>query len=176
VDEVKDPLKEGDFERLVEKYLPRIFNLVYFRVEDYEEARDLTQEIFLKAFKSYSSFRGDSSPYTWLYRIALNHTSNYLKKKGRMKNVSLEEMVEKNPSSLGVVSEERFLDEEKVREKVMALPHQYRDVIVLFYFDQMKVEEISELLGIAPGTVKSRLARGRQILSQWLKDMWGDGR
>lgn len=171
--EVKDPERGETFEEVVERYLPRIFNLVYFRVEDYEEARDLTQEIFLKAFKAYPSFRGDSSPYTWLYRIALNHTANFLRKRGRVKSISLEELGEKNPEPLGFVEEDpKIFNEEKIRERVMQLPHLYRDVIVLFYFDSMSIEEISGVLEIPRGTVKSRLSRGRAILSRWLKDIW----
>jgi len=173
LDEVKDPKKEESFEEVIERYLPRIFNLVYYRVEDYEEAKDLTQDIFLKAFKAYPSFKGNSSPYTWLYRIALNHTTNYLKKRGRMKNVSLDEIFEKNPESFGYTEDFKSeLREEHIREKVMQLPHIYRDVIVLFYFESMSIDEISRLLNVPQGTVKSRLSRGREVLSRWLKELW----
>lgn len=171
MDEVKGSNKEEKFEEVIERYLPRIFNLVYFRVEDYEEARDLTQEIFLKAFKAYPSFKGNSSPYTWLYRIALNHTTNYLKKRGRIKNVSLDEILEKDPNSFSVI-DDLGLKEEAIREKVMQLPRIYRDSIVFFYFESMSIKEISEILNLPQGTVKSRLSRGREILSRWLKGIW----
>ncbi len=173
MDEVKDPKREESFEEVVERYLPRIFNLVYLRVEDYEEARDLTQEIFLKAYKAYPSFKGDSSPYTWLYRIALNHTTNFLKKRSRLKSVSLDKLFEDDPNFISYEEDKRTeLREEKIREKVMDLPHPYRDVIILFYFDSMSIEDISRVLNIPKGTVKSRLSRGREILSRWLRGLW----
>lgn len=159
------------FVEILEKYEVKIFNLVYWRVGDYEEAKDLTQDIFLKVYKALPSFRGEAKYYTWIYRIALNHISRYLKKKKFWKILSLENLRE---TSLKTSNPEDPLSQPSkklIREKAMNLPSPFRDVVLLYYFDNRSYEEIAEILGISEGTVKSRLSRSRKILSNWLKDM-----
>jgi RNA polymerase sigma-70 factor (ECF subfamily) len=166
------------FVDILEKYEVRIFNLVYWKVGDYEEAKDLTQDIFIKVYKALPSFRGEAKYYTWIYRIALNHLSRYLKKRKIWSILSLENLRE---SSLKTSNPEEPISQSSkklIREKVMNLPSPFRDVVLLYYFDQRSYEEISEILGISQGTVKSRLSRARKILSEWLKDMkeiWFEG-
>ncbi len=176
---MKEEERKKLFVELLNKYEERIFNLIYWKVGDYEEAKDLTQDVFLKAYKALDKFRGEATHYTWLYRIALNHTNRYLKKRSLLRFLSLEKVdpgrVYHDPD------EEREIEWEKrklelIKEKIPRLPEKYKDAIVLYYFDGRTYEEIAEILGISIGTVKSRLSRGRELLSRWLRSSSAKGR
>ncbi len=147
--------------------MERIYNLCYYMTGDAEAARELTQESFLRAYKALGGFRGESSVYTWLYKIALNRCRTYLKKRGREKNVSLDELhdagwdpAEDPPDNL--------MDIMAVRRALTMLPPEHREILLLFYFDEMKYEEIAEALDIPMGTVKSRLSRAKAALKEAL--------
>lgn len=162
--------REEIFIKLLTEYQGKIFNLVFWRIGDYEEAQDLTQEIFLKVYNALPKFRGEASPYTWLYRIALNHTTKHLRRKRVFRFISLEKFPEDDFPVDPPQERESTPLQKLIREKVSHLSPVYRDVIVLFYFDNKTLAEISKLLNISIGTVKSRLARGRETLSKWLSD------
>ncbi len=161
--------KESLFEGLVEDYMERIYNLCYYMTGESEAARDLTQESFLRAYKAIDKFRGESSHYTWLYKIALNRCRTYLKKKGRERNVSLDEL-EDAGWDLAEDPPDNMLEIITVRKALASLPAEHREILLLFYFDELKYEEIAEALDIPMGTVKSRLARAKSALKEAIGD------
>lgn len=168
-----------DFDRIVAENESKIFNTIYSLVGNYEDAMDLTQETFISAYRAIGKFRYESSVSTWLYRIAIN-----LCKKSRMKKYaqnlvfvsSLDDPDAKSQISHQVSEDETApgileADEQKsmIRLQIYALPKKYRTVIVLKYLQELSYEEIADIVGCNIGTVKSRLARGKEKLKQRLE-------
>lgn len=187
-DQFLERLKSGDasaFERLVEERHGDIYALLYRLTEDAEEARDLTQETFLQAFRHIAAFRGDADLRTWLYRIAVNQARNrwrWWKRRRRDRTVSLDEPVsEANDSPLSARladgnadadPEQQTLARERERALLAALhtlSSAYREVIVLRDIEGLSYEEVAHALEINVGTVKSRLSRGRIELRRRLE-------
>ena len=160
---------EERFEEMVNLYADKIYSLCYYMTEDPEAARDLTQETFLRAWKGLKKFRGESSVYTWLYKIALNRCRTYLKKRAREKRVSLEELAEAGwePSVDPPHDPPEALS---LRAALRELPPEQREVLLLYYWEEMTYEEISQALGVPMGTVKSRLNRAKRALRRLLGD------
>ena len=174
-------LKRGDvgaFEQLVEERSGEIFGLLFRLTENREEARDLTQETFLRAFQSIASFRGEADLRTWIYRIAINQARNrwrWWRRRRRDMTVSLDATDENGRQSLvGSLKADPLRNPEqdtlaKEREKVLrkalkGLRRVYREAVILRDIEGFAYEEIAVALDISVGTVKSRLARGRQEL------------
>ena len=171
------------FERLVEERHADIYALLYRLTEDPEEARDLTQETFLQAFRHLAGFRGEADLRTWLYRIAVNQARNrwrWWKRRRRDRTVSLDAPASAShdaPLSAGLPSreggdpEEQALARERERALLAALrtlSRPYREVIVLRDIEGLSYEEVALALEINVGTVKSRLSRGRGELRRRL--------
>jgi RNA polymerase sigma-70 factor (ECF subfamily) len=157
------------FEELVRMYNQKVFHLAYSFVRDRAAADDLAQEVFIKAYQSLPKFRADAEFGTWLYRIAVNHVKDYLRKTARRKEVPLEELGEGPIAVADSVEEEaRRGDEEEKRKAVFrvlaTLPPKYRLILTMRDVQGMSYEEVASALGIAPGTVDSRLHRGRKML------------
>ncbi len=154
---------------MVELYADRIYGLCYYMTEDPEAAKDLTQETFLRAWKGLKKFRGESSAYTWLYKIALNRCRSYLKKRSREKKVYIEDLRETGwePS---VDPPQDPPEAVSVRAALRELPPEYREVLLLYYWEEMTYEEIAEALGVPMGTVKSRLHRAKEALRRVLNE------
>ncbi len=168
------PNKDIDkwFIEILKENESKIFNLIFWHVGDFEEAKDLTQDVFLKVYKNLKKFRGESSVNTWVYRIALNHVNSYLRKSSsRRKTVSLNGMEDSKGLTMNSEYPEFKPEYRILRQKIKELPVEYREVIVLFYFDGKTYEEIAETIGSPIGTVKSRLNRARRILKQALEGL-----
>ena len=188
---VEDPfiekLKRGDsaaFEKLVNERSGEIYGLLYRLTENAEEARDLTQETFLRAFQSINHFRGESDLRTWIYRIAINQARNrwrWWRRRRREATVSIDEP-EIGGGRLGLVAtlksptardpEQHTLQNERERalqKALSGLRRVYRETVVLRDIEGFAYEEIANTLNISVGTVKSRLARGRQELRRKLE-------
>lgn len=155
------------FEKLHRKYVRLVYSVVY-RMVPGEEAHDLTQEVFIRAFKNIRSFRGDSSFRAWLLRIAHNLCCNRLRDMKRQSTESLDEMAERENGGFEPASEEdlqahveREELQRKVREVLARLPEDYRTMLVLRDFEQLSYEEISHITGLTIANVKSRLHRAR---------------
>ena len=172
------------FNRMVEERHGDIYALLYRLTEDPEEARDLTQETFLQAFRHLSSFRGDADLKTWLYRIAVNQARNrwrWWKRRRRDRTLSLDAPVSEGqdaPLSAGLASETAADPEQQTlareRERVLhaalrTLSRPYREVIVLRDIEGLSYEEVALALDLNVGTVKSRLSRGRDELRRRLE-------
>ncbi|MGD9562298.1 MAG: sigma-70 family RNA polymerase sigma factor [Pyrinomonadaceae bacterium] len=181
-----EKLKAGDadaFDALVVRYSSDIFALLYRLTENTEEASDLTQETFMSALTAIKGFRGDAGLKTWLFRIAINHSRNrfrWWKRRRRDATVSIdaeigntEQKVHETLADKGRSPEDAAISNE--REKALSaalngLPDIYREAIVLCDIEGLTYEEISVSLGVNIGTVKSRIARGREDLRRKLRD------
>ena len=182
-----DRLRQGDsaaFEKLVDERSGEIYGLLYRLTENREEARDLTQETFLRAFQSIASFRGDSDLRTWIYRIAINQARNrwrWWRRRRREATVSID-APEIGGGRLGLVAslkasttrdpeQDALLSEREraLKKALSSLKRVYREAVVLRDIEGFAYEEIAATLDISVGTVKSRLARGRQELRRRLE-------
>lgn len=177
-------LRAGDadaFDKLVVRYSGDIYALLCRLTSDAEEASDLTQETFLRALKAIAGFRGESDLRTWLYRIAINESRNrfrWWKRRRREKTVSLDESLGNSESIYqDVLADSSPSPEQETlrreRERILQtalreLPTIYREPIVLFDIEGWSYDEICSLLELNSGTLKSRLARGRQELKKRL--------
>jgi len=181
-----EKLKRGDaraFEQLVEERSGEIYGLLYRLTENREEARDLTQETFLRAFQSIASFRGEADLRTWIYRIAINQARNRWRWWGRRRRdstVSLDATGDNDHQALiATLKTDSSRDPEQdtlAREREGALRRAlgnlrrvYREAVILRDIEGFAYEEIAVTLDISVGTVKSRLARGRQELRRKLE-------
>ena len=168
-------VKKGDkkaYEVLVLQYQDRLVFSVYKFLKDYELAQDIAQEAFVKAFKNIEKFRGDSSFYTWIYRIAINTAKNFLSTKSRKSEIYDDEIMELKLSESAVTSEnpENILEAEELRSLMMdaiqGLPDDIRTTLSLREFDGLSYEEIAEVQNCPIGTVRSRIHKGREILDK----------
>jgi RNA polymerase sigma-70 factor, ECF subfamily len=174
------------FEALVARHADRLYGLLHRFVGDAEQAMNLSQETFFKAYKGLKTFSGDSSFFTWLYRIARNVVVSAARYDAARPKVTASLDLSADESSDGPRPTpraddsgpvERALALERralVARAVSALPHDFREVVVLRDFEDRSYEEIAELLGLAVGTVKSRLHRARAALADLLRPYFAD--
>jgi RNA polymerase sigma-70 factor (ECF subfamily) len=175
--------QQGDrlaYEELVTRYHGKIYGLVYNMTSNREDAEDLVQDIFVKAYQSLSRFQGKSSFYTWIYRIAVNRTINFVKKRKRKMAMSLNDTdagLERDPayvelSSKGGPDHDFSITElqEKLNEALQTLSEKHRTVVVLHDIQGVPHEEIAKMTKTSTGTVRSRLFYARQKLQVELKD------
>jgi RNA polymerase sigma-70 factor (ECF subfamily) len=183
--EFVERLKRGDaaaFEELVAERSGEIYGLLFRLTESSEEARDLTQETFLRAFQSIGRFRGEADLRTWIYRIAINQARNrwrWWRRRRRDSTVSLESTQGSTERTVASTLAETSNNPEQhtlARERELALRaalqkvgRAYRETVILRDIEGFTYEEIASALEINVGTVKSRLARGRQELRQKLE-------
>jgi RNA polymerase sigma-70 factor (ECF subfamily) len=157
------------FEELVRKYQPKVFSMALSFTRNREAADDLAQEVFLKAYLALPRFHGKSEFGTWLYRISVNHIKDYLRKKGRAKEVSLEDVHEisfSDKEQTEKAERDREIESRRtlVQTFVGSLPEKYRIIVTLRDIQGLPYEEISRILKLSPGTVDSRLHRARRML------------
>jgi RNA polymerase sigma-70 factor (ECF subfamily) len=181
-----EKLKAGNadaFDALVGRHAADVYALLFRLTENAEEACDLTQETFLSALTGIKGFRGEAGLRTWLFRIAINHSRNrfrWWKRRKRDVTVSLDATIGDGAASLhetlpdkgrnpedGAIANER---ERAVLGALREMPDVFREAIVLCDLEGLSYEEISAALGVNIGTVKSRIARGREDLRKRLKD------
>ena len=185
-DQFLERLRSGDtaaFERVVAEHSGDVYALLYRLTTDPEEARDLTQETFLRAFQSIGRFRGDANLKTWIYRIALNQARNrwrWWRRRKRDVTVSLDATSERNEQPLSAsLRDDDALDpeqetlarerESQLRGALSELKRPFREAVILRDVEGFSYEEIAETLALSIGTVKSRLSRGRLELRRKLE-------
>jgi len=171
---------QGDvnaFEKLVTEYEKAVYAIAQRMTGNPEDAADMTQETFIKAYNSLQSFRGDSKFSVWLYRIASNVCLDFLRSRSRKQTVSLSvEDDEGEEAQLDIADEsqspevllERGLTRNAVRRGLDTLPPDYRQILLLREIQGLSYDEISTALGIDIGTVKSRIFRARKRLCTFL--------
>ncbi|MCP3029313.1 sigma-70 family RNA polymerase sigma factor [Halobacillus sp. A5] len=145
--------------------------LAYSYVKDHAAAEDLTQETFIKAYQKYASFKQESSEKTWLYKITINLCKDHLKSSYIRRVFKKGAEVFQNIPSQNETPEQHTVnksEDEELLEHILKLEDKYREVIVLYYFEEFDVKELSDLLNVSPNTVKTRLRRGRQLLQEKL--------
>jgi RNA polymerase sigma factor (sigma-70 family) len=175
--------KEGDlqaYDELIRRYQERIYATIYHMTANHEDANDLAQESFIKAYQALRSFKGGSSFYTWLYRIAVNKTINFLKQRRHKGHMSLNELdfnAENDPDLVALVSDktpqrDAGLNElkEKLNEAMQRLSEPHRLVVTLHDVQGLAHDEIAEIMDCNIGTVRSRLFYARQQLQGYLAD------
>lgn len=183
--ELVERAREGDtraFDALVLKYAEKLYGLVYNMTANKEDTHDLLQEIFAKAYRSLRWFGGRSSFYTWIYSIAVNRTLNFLKQRKRRSTLSLNDLdsgVQNDPALVdsGLLSNperQANLNELQVRlnEAMMALSDDHRAVVTMFDIQGLPHAEISRILKVSEGTVRSRLHYAHLHLQSLLQDLW----
>ena len=179
--------QKGDltaFDELIRRYQERVYATVYHMTSNHEDANDLTQETFVKAYKALPNFKGDSGFFTWVYRIAVNKTINFLKaRKNRRPGMSLNDLdfnAEHDPDLVALVSENTPRRDvglaelqDKLNEAMQELSETHRLVVTLHDVQGMSHDEIGKIMGCNAGTVRSRLFYARQQLqgrlSEYLK-------
>jgi RNA polymerase sigma-70 factor (ECF subfamily) len=175
--------QQGDlaaYDELVRRYQERIYATIYHMTSNHEDANDLAQETFIKAFQAIKTFKGGSSFYTWVYRIAVNKTINFLKQRKNRTHMSLNDLdfnAEHDPDLVSLVSEktprrEAGLAElqEKLNAAMQKLSESHRLVVTLHDVQGLPHDEIAEMMGCNIGTVRSRLFYARQQLQAYLSD------
>jgi RNA polymerase sigma factor (sigma-70 family) len=175
--------RHGDmsaYDDLVRRYQERIYATVYHMTSNHEDANDLAQEAFIKAYQALKSFKGGSSFYTWVYRIAVNKTINFLKQRKNRIHMSLNDLdfnAENDPDLVALVSDktprrDAGLAElqEKLNAAMQKLSDHHRLVVTLHDVQGMSHEEIAAIMDCNIGTVRSRLFYARQQLQGYLAD------
>lgn len=161
------------FELLIIKYEKQIFSVIFQLTKDREVVAELAQDTFLKAFRAIDSFRGKSSFYTWLRRIAINNSLNYLSaREYTSRDTESEDIhLKRSPDEKFGTPEQNVLASEMslmVRTALDSLPERLRTILIMREFEDMSYEEIAELLKCPVGTVRSRLFHARSLLKEKL--------
>jgi RNA polymerase sigma-70 factor, ECF subfamily len=171
------------FNDLITRYRSKVFTMIYGMVQNEQDAWDLAQEGFLKAWKSIHRFKGESSFYTWLYRIMTNVTIDSLRRKGirgeaefddRIAPVNVEPGSRTTPSSSPLPNKKLEYGEirERIDEAIAKLSPEHRAVIVMKEIEDLQYSEIAEILSCSLGTVMSRLFYARKKLQNLLSDLY----
>ena len=175
--------RKGDlaaYDDLVRRYQERIYATIYHMTSNHEDANDLAQEAFIKAFQALRSFKGGSSFYTWVYRIAVNKTLNFLKQRKNRTQMSLDDLdfnAEHDPDLVALVSHKTPRREvalaelqEKLNAAMQKLSEPHRLAVTLHDVQGLSHEEIAEIMDCNVGTVRSRLFYARQQMQAYLSD------
>jgi RNA polymerase sigma-70 factor (ECF subfamily) len=169
------------YDELIQRHQQRIYGLCYHLTSNHEDANDLAQDTFLKAWKAIGSFKGDASFYTWIYRVAYNTCLNHLKtRRNRTPHLSLNDLdfnAEHDPELVALVSHKTPRREAGLAElqkqlnaAMLKLSEEHRTVMVLHDVQGLSHDEIAKITGCNPGTVRSRLFYARQQMQAWLAD------
>ncbi len=155
---------DSEIERMIDLYGNDVLRTSYMYLKDFQKAEDAFQEVFCKVYKKYGSFRGDSSERTWIIRITINVCKDLLRSFW-LKRVLLTDKIGPDNQESDVESKIIKKDENRrLFEEVTSLPPKYKEVIILYYYHNFDTAELSKVLNIAEGTVRSRLHRGREML------------
>jgi len=161
------------FSVIIDRYQSKVFSTAFHYTHDQEEARDLTQEIFIKLYNNLQKYKGKASFSTWLYRIAVNRCIDWTRKKkpqtvSAISDGSEEELdIYDTIADSGGGPEEDLIKQENavyLRKLVESLPEIYKTVIILYYFEDFSPQEISEIVGVPKRTIETRLFRGKNLL------------
>jgi RNA polymerase sigma factor (sigma-70 family) len=168
------------FDGLWQKYSSRIYALIYNMTSNHEDANDLLLEVFAKAYRSINGFRGRSSFYTWIHAIAVNMTINFVKKRGRRFQMSLDDL------DSNVRNDKEFIEltaantptrevdlselQQRLNEAMMKLSLEHRTVVTMFDIQGMPHAEIARILGVPDATVRSRLFYAHRQLQNYLEE------
>jgi|WetSurMetagenome_2_1015567.scaffolds.fasta_scaffold360401_2 RNA polymerase sigma-70 factor, ECF subfamily len=164
---------ERAFEKLVDKYKKRVYYLAYRMTRDHDSADELAQESFVKAYRALGSFKAGYNFYTWIYRICVNLSINFLKREKHTISVELLREMDLLPEGRSELDQlERMIASEQagiVRRAIETLPPEQKSAFILKTYENMSYEQMAEVMECSIGTVMSRLFRARQKLRRALK-------
>lgn len=176
-----DRCKNGEiqaFEELIRGYEKKVFNIVFRIIGNYDDAQDISQDIFVKVFKSIRNFKEKSSFYTWLYRITVNECMDIIKKRKKASVYSLDTPIESDGDQITRdIKDSSESPEEKIERKELrsyieealnSISHEHRVMIILRDMQGFSYEEIALITKCPEGTVKSRINRARKALKELL--------
>jgi RNA polymerase sigma factor (sigma-70 family) len=169
------------FDDLIRKYTPKLYGLVYNMTSNRDDTADVLQDIFAKAYRSIGRFMGKSSFYTWIYSISVNMTLNFLKKRNRHTKLSMDDLdsgIENDPdfikATTGQQSPLRDVNlhelQKRLNEAMMRLSEDHRAVVTMYDIQGLQHSEISAILGVSEGTVRSRLFYAHRQLQNFLEE------
>ena len=171
--------KEESYKKLVDKYQKPLYFHIRKMIKEVELVEDLVQEVFMKAFHNLSTYSNDYAFSTWLYRIATNHTIDYLRKK-KLQTLSINEPYKTKDGEMEIqLPDETYLTDQPVIRKqrkqivqqaIDDLPEKYKAVIEMRHMEEKSYQEIAEILDLPLGTVKAHIFRAREMLYKALKD------
>jgi RNA polymerase sigma-70 factor (ECF subfamily) len=172
--------RQGSFSKLIDKYKKLTFNVAYRMTNNLQDAEDISQEVFIRVYKSLYNFNPNYKFSTWLYQVTLNICRDSFRK-GKIPSVSLDTPLNKDDQKdLGSIIPNNQNDPEDIvigveqiniiNDLISSLPLKYREVIILRLLRDLSYEEISKILNISLGSVKSRLFRARELLRKILKN------
>ncbi len=160
-----------DVERMMSEYGDTILRLCYMYLKDHQLAEDATQEAFIRAYCKYPMFKGDSSEKTWITRIAINICKDMMRRRSWGEKPPEDTLPDSVSSLASPEAQAETADRDRlIIEAVMSLDDIYKEVILLFYYNGLKISEIAKTLNMREGTVKTRLMRARGILGSVLKE------
>lgn len=170
---------EKAYKQLVDKYERALYFHILKMIKDKDKVEDLVQEVFVKAFDNLHSYNTNYAFSTWLYRIATNHTIDYLRKK-KLQTLSIDEPVKNRDGEMkmqlpdeSAVTDRKIIQSQRqkiVQNAIEDLPKKYRDVIKLRHMQEKSYQEIADILDSPLGTVKAHIFRAREMLYKALKD------
>lgn len=175
-EQLVDLIRQGDeaaYRVLMERYQDYVYTLIYRMVEHRETAEDLTQEVFLKLFRSVERFRGDSQLKTWIYRLTVNLVTDYRRSRKRKPYEAILDKVKgwfgdrkEEPEAKTLLREEQ----QTIQQLLADLPDKYKLVMYLYHYKQLSYQEISDATGLPIKTIETRLYRGKSMLKEkWLE-------
>ncbi|WP_078544855.1 RNA polymerase sigma factor [Litchfieldia alkalitelluris] len=161
-------LSEQKVNELYMEYKKKVYSLALSYVKDIYLAEDLSHEILLKCYLSRKQFNGDCSFHSWIYRIAINHCIDFLRKRYHQRDLLRDDIEVFQAKEVCTPESEllSFYEKEELREKLRLLPAKYKEVINLYYFKEHSLKEIEEQLNINLSTIKTRLLRAKKMLRE----------
>lgn len=164
---------EVELKRMMDSYGNEILRIAYMYLKDLQRAEDAFQEVFLKVYQKYESFNSNSSEKTWITRITINVCKDILRSSW-IKKVLLFDNYEIEKTSPSIDNEVIQLEEnEYLFSQILSLPSVFKDVIILYYYQEFNTRELSKILGVPEGTIRSRLHRARELLKDNIKERIG---
>ncbi|WP_260412623.1 sigma-70 family RNA polymerase sigma factor [Alkalihalobacillus sp. TS-13] len=172
--------KEEVLEHMMDQYGEKLTRLAYTYVKDWGKAEDIVQESFVACYTKLDTFRGESSVKTWIYRITINRCHDY-HRTWSFKNLHFTDKISRWMKGEAQTPEADLIakdESETLAKQVLTLPLKYREVLLLYYFEELSIQEISMMLLTNESTIKTRLHRGRQLLKEVISSEGsiGDGK
>ncbi len=162
------------FNEMVRRYHSRIYWVARRMVKNHEDADDIAQDVFIKAYTALKDFRGDANIYTWLYRIAVNLSINHLRKQKVRKLVDITDYIpflgKDADQDRGIIREENV---SLIEQAIETLPEKQRAVFIMRYYDEMPYEQISAILGTSVGGLKANYHHAVKKVGQFVRDRHG---
>lgn len=172
LEELRDPqTQRKGFAKLVSEYSERLYWQIRKMVLSHDDANDILQDVFIKAWTNIDNFRGESKLTTWLYRIAINESITFLNKKRNQNNISVDD---EDSFLLNTLEGDEYFDGDEaqklLQQAILTLPEKQRLVFQMKYFDEMKYEEMSDILGTSVGALKASYHHAVKKIEKFLTD------